>query len=301
VEIDTLLLPLKNIKNCDIRLQIRIPTDLKKNLHVILREAKQNKNKNIFIDYLQEKDIKLQCYVLVKDYKKTIYNIIRPDGLCIYRAFFISNQLKYNRSTSITNMEKLTDDDPDFVANKRSRKDFWDYLVKINHTAKINLNNRNVNDNSYKFYLEASKAIKVVHGEFNDRKDDNYYWNNTYKGTFSISSLHWGNNLHILSATDEKHQKDILWWTDKLLPEEIKELNEENPSHIWILLEKCSKEMFKDVPATGDSNFRSVNELVDALSSPGFHFLMTGDHACPIYFPMFTTEEVKELIFQMLH
>ena len=85
----------------------------------------------------------------------------------------------------------------------------------------------------------------------------------------------------ILFSTEKKHQNDVFLWIDVTTHDDLVKINSENPGNRWIFtLEINSEEYYfresyyVDANHFEDNNlyFMSAKELIDTLSSNGFHF-----------------------------
>jgi hypothetical protein len=221
-------------------------------------------------------------------------------------------------SSSISNINEIIKADPDLTTsqaqyrNKKQtnpRDEFLKYLQGILYNVRRRKELMSIEHESYSFTVTVEAKINKVCTEFEKMLTDSSKSWILYCQTnrFNINSVDYGSYRDILYATDEQHQKDIFWWIDVTLNQELLNINRENTLNRWITLEINSDVYFRESYVDAkyfeqNLNFTTANALIDTLSKNCFHFLMSTEklHACFIPLPLLTREDVEDLIFKSM-
>jgi hypothetical protein len=293
-------------KNHFYAIEILIPNDKYKEFKILFFKAADKNgtdvDKNNLIAYMQNNGIKLQCYFYLTDFIEN-KTAIRPDGLCVFRAFFIAQEFKHDRSSATTDLIAFKNMDPDLKLNQKSRSDFLSFLNLLYYKSTLKLKPLHSHDRSYDFAKSTEAKLKKIKNKFNEK--DRQYWNNKYNGHFDISAADYGSEnelLYVLSGEGDKGQ-DSFWWIKTAIPDELKN-NSKNPNRDnaqWVALEKPLYHTPNfQTPIEEFYNYIDINEMIQQFSSKGFHFLMSDMHAVHVPFPILNKEDVKEILFSIL-
>jgi hypothetical protein len=284
---------------------ILIPRNIAGNFRNFLNKAKNEKGfpKENLVRYLKTHEIKMQCYFYLNDQSK-VHDLIRPDGLCAYRAYYIAHQLDYNRTNSVNNLNIFQSKDPDFMINDKAnvKPSFDKFLINLHHAANRRLGAMATDNESYEFASIAVKMLKNTKDKFHQLLDNKNYWSKEYQGRFDIPKEEFGSEFELMFGLEIEYSQNIFWWINTIIKDAFKN-NATYPNttnSIWVAYEKP---VFRDLTENDEYyNYLNVDEVINMMTSTGFHYLMNTEssHVVFVPFPLFDRHEVLEYIFKML-